>query len=309
MSNKKNQPIYDSFGNLSQFFYFTPKLYNYKNKEICNSIYILQTLNKTNEMFVYENLPDSVPSEYLELFLQSRGHCIFTTYENDFIILRGELAGICDRYFLPKEYIAVNPYINQKKQTYIIENDVDAILCKNDTAMLSLIPIINRFTSLLVENDLTLQMNSIFLRAMSLINSTDDIAAKSAKNFIASLVDGNFEVIDGGSIINDGGIKTQPLVNQSNQTITQLIELEQYTKAALSNEIGLNANYNMKRESLNSNESQLNSDYLIPQIQNMLKCRKIFCDKINKKYNLNISVKLSNIWQRNFEKIVNISED
>ena len=46
-------------------------------------------------------------------------------------------------------------------------------------------------------------------------------------------------------------------------------------------EVGLNDNYNMKRESLNENEIEANADTLTTLNDDMFKCRKAGIDKVN----------------------------
>jgi hypothetical protein len=82
-------------------------------------------------------------------------------------------------------------------------------------------------------------------------------------------------------------------------TITDLIEYHQYLKASLYNELGLNANYNMKRESINSNESQLNDDMLHPLIDDMLARRREALEEVNKMFGTNISVEFNGAWLTN----------
>jgi PhoPQ-activated pathogenicity-related protein len=55
----------------------------------------------------------------------------------------------------------------------------------------------------------------------------------------------------------------------------------------------------MKRESLNSNETQLNDDMLIPLVDDMLICRQEMIESLNNKYGLNITVELSDVWANN----------
>ena len=78
--------------------------------------------------------------------------------------------------------------------------------------------------------------------------------------------------------------------------ITQLIELIQYYKASMYNELGLNANYNMKRERLNLGEVSMNVDVLLPYVDNMLKERQNAVEKINAMFDTEISVKLASSW-------------
>ena len=82
-------------------------------------------------------------------------------------------------------------------------------------------------------------------------------------------------------------------------TLTNLIEYHQYIKASLFNELGLNSNYNMKRESINSNESQLNDDMLHPLIDDMLKEREEGIARVNELFGTNITVKFAGAWESN----------
>ena len=58
----------------------------------------------------------------------------------------------------------------------------------------------------------------------------------------------------------------------------------------------------MKREALNSSESSINNDILFPLVDNMLEQRKQGCDRINKLYGTNISVKLNSSWSDNHKE-------
>ena len=78
--------------------------------------------------------------------------------------------------------------------------------------------------------------------------------------------------------------------------------MEQYLKAGLYNELGLNANWNAKRESISANENQLNDDQLTPLIDNMLAERKEGIERVNKLYGTNISVNFNSAWKENEEE-------
>ena len=55
----------------------------------------------------------------------------------------------------------------------------------------------------------------------------------------------------------------------------------------------------MKRESINSGESQLNNDMLMPLIDSMLYCREEALKKVNAMYDTNITVRKSSSWEDN----------
>ena len=87
-------------------------------------------------------------------------------------------------------------------------------------------------------------------------------------------------------------------------------------KASLYNELGLQSNYNMKRESINSGESQLNEDMLHPLIDDMLRERQIALEKVNAMFGTNITVEFNSAWEINereetaaIEQIENAAEE
>lgn len=103
-----------------------------------------------------------------------------------------------------------------------------------------------------------------------------------------------------GTQSNGIGIETQPYGNTgSTNAIQNLIELQQYLKASQYNDLGLNANYNMKREALNTTESQLNDDALMPFIDDMIANREEGLDQFNKMFGTHIKVKKSSAWMDN----------
>ena len=107
----------------------------------------------------------------------------------------------------------------------------------------------------------------------------------------------------------ENSLKVTPYATTgAHTTIQNIIELEQYLRATWYNDLGLNSNYNMKRESINAGESQLNNDALLPLVDDMLKCRQDGFDKVNKKYGTNIQVELNSSWKFNADEIENESE-
>ena len=61
----------------------------------------------------------------------------------------------------------------------------------------------------------------------------------------------------------------------------------------------------MKRESINSGESQLNNDMLLPLIDDMLKQRQEGAEKVNDMFGTSITVELASSWEDNQEEIDN----
>ena len=72
-----------------------------------------------------------------------------------------------------------------------------------------------------------------------------------------------------------------------------LIEAKQYIIAQFLQEIGISANYNMKRERLNTAEVEMNNGALDINIFNMIKNRQEGAALVNEKWGTNIEVELN----------------
>ena len=274
-------------------------LYN-KDKYLDN--FIDDMLIKVNQMFHYENLPETVPKRILEKFLTEKGYCIFTKYNDKFVILQGGLGGELNEYYEYTKCIVSNPYLNLNKEYTL--ND-DCILIRNDSRMKGLIPILSRYAVLCGDCEISLNMLTNVLRSQYLISAGDNKTKESADNFIKRLFDGDFSCIAENTFLD--GVKVHGITGDS-KYIQQFIELNQYLKATAYNEIGLNANFNMKRERLNQNEVDLNTSILIPLADDMLEERQKAVKMINDKYGLNITVELSSVWKMTKESVDNATQ-
>ena len=119
----------------------------------------------------------------------------------------------------------------------------------------------------------------------------------SAELYIKRIEEGKLSVLAENRLLD--GVKVQPVRSGTASNITNLIEMQQYLKASLYNELGLNANYNMKREAINSNESQLNDDMLTPLIDDMLRERQQAIEKVNAMFGTSITVEFNSAWEDN----------
>lgn len=269
------------------------KLYDYKDKQCGVNNYIAYMLNRTQRIFEYEGLPDTIPQKFLELQLQRFGFSCIAKFKDDVYAFRGGLGGEPDPYYFPTICTVSNPALNLSK-TYKI--DEDCVIIQNDTLMRGLIPLHRRYATAMVENDISFDIATKNSRIAAIITAPDDSSKRAAEKFLEDIADGKQGIPAANEFLD--GIKVQPLTSTTQRTMTELIEYQQYLRASWYNEIGLNANYNMKRESLTTTESQMNFDALLPLIDDMLYCREQALEKINKMFGLNITVSLSSSWEK-----------
>ena len=251
---------------------------------------VMYMLDRSLLMFEYHGLPDSIPAIELERLLQSNGFAGVTEVQGELYAFYGGLGGEQDVYGRPTTMVISNPALDYNATLTI---DEDVILMRNDSMMLGLIPTFAKYCSLLNENEITMALASISQRVNNLISVADDNTASSADKYLKQLEDGKLGYIFESKLFDS--LQTNPM-NSAGGSISDLIELQQYLKASMYNEIGLNANYNMKRERLNSAEVEMNSDNLYPLVDNMLEHRRIALEQINEKYGTEITVEFNSSW-------------
>lgn len=266
---------------------FTAKTENISN-------HIAYMVLRTQSMFRWEGLPDTIPAYMLELYLQMNGNCAFYKHDGELYIYTGGLGGEPDVYYRPTIYTIANP---AQHLTVNAEIGKTCVVMKNDALYMGLGVLFTRYATSIVETELSLDIASINSRIMSLIVANTDGSRKSGEQYLSDMRDGKLGVLAGNDFLD--GIRSQPYAQSQNRSITDLIELLQYYRATWFNDLGLNANYNMKRESINSGESQLNNDALFPLVDEMLRCRLEGCEEINKMFGTDISVTLASAWEYN----------
>ena len=272
------------------------------SKDIALNDFIDNMLIKCNQMFEYKNLPDGITKRVIERYLLENGYCIFTKENDRFYVFTGGLGGELNEYYEYTKCIVSNPYLKLNKEYTI---DEDCVLIRNDSKMKGLIPLLEKYGVLCGDCELSINMLTNNLRTQFFISANDDKTRQNADLFIKKLVDGELSVIGENQFLD--GVKVHNVSSQAN-CIQQFIELNQYLKASAFNEIGLDANFNMKRERLTVNEVELNTSILIPLADNMLEERKNAIELINKKYGLNIEVDLSSVWKMQKEEVDKATE-
>jgi len=276
-----------------------------KRKSIYN--YVLTMFDRTNQMFEYKGLPDTIPAYMLELYLQINGHIGWLEWNGKLYALPGGWGGAPDPYYRPTIYIVANPALGGSHDCRIVNHlppfdetvwstKPDCVLMRNDTNMRGLFYLFSRYATELSENDISIRSAQINSRQQSIIAASTDREIASARAYIKALEDGKLEAVMDQAMATKG-IRATNVSVQSANVIIQLIELQQYLKASWYNEIGLNANFNMKREYLSEEELMAQTDTLIPLIDDMLRCRKEAIEVVNSTFGTSISVEKNSAWE------------
>lgn len=285
------------------------------DKRLSSKSYMRYMLLRLMKMFKYENLPDTLPHEMLEYYLLMNGSCFITKVDGKIYAFVGGEGGEPDVYYRPTRYTFANPALSYSAYSAIDGNATtdmnemqakighDGVLVRNDSIWLGMQPLMARYATMMAENILTLRTADIMLRITALISAPDDKTRLGAESYIRSIEKGELKVIAESPFFD--GVKMQSPPSNNGSYLTQFIELQQYLKGSFYNEIGLNANFNMKREAIGEGESSLNEDSLLPLCDDMLQCRKEDMERVSELFELNppITVDFDSAWEKNVRQL------
>ena len=269
------------------------KLYQITNKE--NSLYdfTLSILNRTLGMFEYKNLPETLPQVEIEKRLQTKGHATIYQYKNNLYVTTGNLNGQELSPYNEPTHVNINvPAFNLSQR---LEIGTQCAVIYNDDMKTGLLDTINKHGTLMVENEITMLLSTYNARIQTLISAGTDQTISDAQKYLSQIIDGNLGVIGENTFFND--LKTHNAQAAAKQDISQLIQLQQFYKSDLYNELGLSSLNNMKKERMNIDEVNANNDNIYPYVDGMLRNRMKGIDMVNKLFNGNIKVDFSSTWK------------
>lgn len=294
-----------------EFGAIPPDLLQYvKDKRKSSKYWFHYLLVRTKMMFQYKGLPDTIDATILERYLQVNGVACITDVNGKLYCFNGSLGGERDVYYRPTMFVVSNPHFkNQFSKDVIIGEDgtnfnspvLDSqpgVLMRNDSEWVGLSPLIAKYSVMLAENLLTIRSADVMLRIIALITASSDKSYKSAMAYLNKLEKGEFGAISDDSF-SENQINMQSPPSNNGSYLTQFIELHQYLIGSFFNELGLRANYNMKREAIGQGESSMDEDAIMPLCDDMLLRRKEDIAKINAMYGTDISVDYSSAWLSN----------
>lgn len=277
------------------------------NKNLGRFQYVQYMFDRTNRMFKYDGLPDTIPEYILEYMLQIYGSVAIISYDGNLYAMRASFGGPPDPYYRPTHAIVANPALALSKNYKIVnylppfdktawEGYDDCVRFHNDSQIMGLLPLFSRYAAQMTENDISIRSAQINLRQQTVISATTGNEIESAKKYIDDLEAGKLSAIATRPFLE--GINVSNTSSGSSNPIMQLIELQQYLKASWYNEIGLNSNFNMKSQYISSDEINSSADIMLPLIDNMFECRKSAVDWINKTFGTSISVEKDSAWEK-----------
>ncbi len=264
------------------------------SKQMLINTHIARMVDTVESMFSIDGLPDTMPEEIVKKMLILNGYIIADSgYNGKPYAYNAALGGVLDEYDRPTKAIITNPY-----QKYSAEREIgkECVLIKWDTMREGLLPIFSQYAHLITENYTTMRTALINLRQMFTMSAKNDREKESCEKYLQAVEEGRQAIIGETPIL--GGVSITPLATSANQTILQTIESWQYLKASEFGEIGINANWNAKREAINSSESALNEESLNPYVDNVRYSLTKGFEEFNKMNGMNVRVSFNSSWKK-----------
>lgn len=280
--------------------------YDPKDKTRNVDNYIDVFINRLMAIGKFRNLPEHIDEEMLLLTIITRGHVGWIAHKGKLWPLPGNFGPTAKGSVYPTTpqgrptgYIITNTPLGIAGKIYTIDDD--CVITRSDPLAMGFLPIIERYATMLAENDISLCNVDVLMRALYIISCMDDTEAKGADKFISDIKAGELSYLSDNDFMDK--LAVNPGSNAgSNQVLKALIEYGQYLKASCFMDIGLNANWNSKREAINESEAALNDDALLPLIDVFKNCIDTSLEKVNKTFSElctegDISFELASSWQ------------
>ena len=254
--------------------------------------------NKIENIFLVKGLPEEIPVRVFNLFLFRYGKVVFYKIGSQYMVQPFTYTNVFNPYYIPLKGRVVNPYLPPKYQSWEFTLDEQCVIYNSTTDMYNERPfsqvadLIWKTANQLAEIDISYYAVTRNSRLIALFTAETDLQRAEMDRVLSRMYNGCVDITMGEDIVSH--IRVNPISQESSRNkLTELVEFTQYILANFYHDFGINSNYNLKREQLNSDEIDVNQEVLRMNIEDMLVSRQDAVKKINEKYGLGISIDLN----------------
>lgn len=284
-------------------------------------------LNRTVRMFEFDGVPESIDAEFLSRELLVHGRVGITTAATDKTYetphaWRGFCGGAITEFYTGSRFIGASPVIGSCDfligengvviynttedrfapfTNYVFDRKksrVPIITTPDALPVTALYQYIERTADLLSNIDISTQTLLQTCRALIIITAKDEQTKAAAEVVLSKIYRGDIACVMLSNILDSINIEFAPTAANAAGLLSEYKEQYQFALAQFYNAIGIQANYNLKRERLNVAEIDVNEQALVVNIADMLKCRQQGINAVNAMYGTNISVWLGDEWKQ-----------
>lgn len=279
-------------------------------KEFNKNTAWLRMLNVLISMFKWENLPDTVPAEFLETYLITNGTAGFQKIGKEYLVGLGGYQGDMNPYNIGSEYMAV--IINRPQMIGTVNKDI-CVAINNYTRTPDFD--IVKYSTILSEIDTSEKINVLFSRMSRIPKVGDEKERIAIINSIKAIQEGKVDAVVSKNIMQDlinGNSNTEFLDLVDVKDIDKLQYLNQYYDNIFKRfctEYGISYRTTSKLAQQTESEARGNDVLSMTYPLVKLKCRQRFCDEVNAMYGLNITCSFSECWSENYDSLINYNKN
>lgn len=261
-----------------------------RNRNIDNNIEFNELIksykNLAIQVYQWENLPPHLNSHLIEKMLYENGLICFMEYQGGLIHLKATPSAECNIMGEPISYI-----ITGFKETFT-KNKNDVVLVHNNNLDIPTSRTVKKYASKIFNIEKTIDINTNAQKTPYIVSVSDNNIL-TLKNIIKQIDE--YEM----AIYKDKNFNIQDTIKVTELTAPyicdKLLDLKNSLENELLTRIGINNVDTDKRERLVTDEINSNNDEINKYLSIGLEHRKKACEEINKRYGLNISVKVGGI--------------
>lgn len=266
------------------------------DKNILYQHFFRTLYNNASKVILLKGLPDDADKEFIMSQLLLVGRIAVFKTKGKTYFLNGHIGGIPDEYYYPTKVLIANPVLGSfdlerdKEAVMVYLTPTDRILDVQKTPTIiygGLFSLIYMVANILAECMTTVNTTLMNTRVHAIYTADTESAAKSAEPILKSIYMGKPYSVVTSELLER--LNVNPLSEHGlSNCLIETLEVCQYVLSLFWNGIGIDANYNMKRERLITAEVDKNIQSLIVPIQTILETLNDGFKKANDLFNINV---------------------
>lgn len=276
-----------------------------RNVSIGSDYWFYKLLNYCLGIFEYEGLPDGLPGREIEANLFITGHAVFFEDRGELVTVPTTIYGY-DKYYRPTKAVFGNVAILSRKLVFgqnseiVYNNKIRGNILLQQEVDGALLSFIKRYARMLADIESTFEIRLIHTRATEYQIANTQQAAEQFRAYNLQLEAGSDQVlIDKMFAENFRNIERPTYPGLEN--VNDLLIARDKVLSTFFRDIGVKMEYNTKRAQLTEEEVTADNQLLLISIRDMLKERKEGLERVNNHFGTNISVKISEEFERKEE--------
>lgn len=292
------------------YFNFYDRMKEKYQKGFDNLVHFNNLFNFVISRFRWENLPDTIPESAMEGILITNGTSGFTKIKGEYYAIPGSYCGNYKGY-LPEDYTGTLPGLSQTSFQGKVGKDY-AVGWNNATMSPELI--LFQYASILAEIDISEKVNVRNTRFMRIPRVSNEREKETVLQAIRNISIGKLDAVVG----QNETIDAKELLGMSpkeQEKFLDLVDVDKIDKLQYLNQYrdniikrfgqiyGQKTQVTSKLAQMSNDEIHANDSMCLVLTEEHLHYREKFADDINSLFGLNVSVKLSDTFNDEFEEM------